>query len=565
MRHLRAKLIVSAVLIITFFSCSQKPKSEKVLNQIPEKAVKPAMTNQKVAQNWQNTQEKNPQPVFGGTLTYVLRDEPISLNPLILTDINSYLTSYLIFESLLDVDKHLNFVPRLASMWKVSKDATKITFSLRRNVLWQDGKPFTSADVLFTYQKVIDKHIGSIRYQGLFSEVAHLSIPNDYTVEVYYKKPIASALEAWAGLPIIPKHIYSKIDIRKTSATQTPIGTGPFRFEEWKKGKFIRVSAFENYWHGRPYIDKIIFRIISSVNIGFKILQKNDIDGLEVTPTLWARYANTSNGKRNYNTYKFPTLNFYLIAWNADGKNPFFADSRVRRALTIAIDRRSIIQKLLLGLAETCTGPFSPHSWGYDHTISPLPFSPKQSGELLDKAGWVDSDMDGIRDKNGVPFKFTFNIPANNRQSEKVAAMIQYNLEMVGIKMNIVRLENAAYLERLMKRDFQASIMALALSIDPDVYPLLHSSQIKKGFNVVSYKNKRVDSLLVEGRQIFDRRKRAVIYHRIHRQVHEDQPYTFLFSKPQLYFFNKRVKNLKTCPQPLYLFFPGILDWFIEQ
>lgn len=498
----------------------------------------------------------------GDSFSFALPLEPVSLNPMLVNDITSYSVIYLLFESLLTVDPQLNFVPRLATQWDISEDFNKITFSLRQDVYWHDGTRFTADDVLFTYQLAASPK-ASFRFKSALADIEKVEVPGPDQFVVYYKHPMASALNFWATFCIMPRHIFDNIEDAFDLEESELIGTGPYAFSEWNTSKYIKLTAFPKYWYSEPQIKNILFRIIPSENIAFKSLLKGNIDGLEVTPSLWAQNSGTQEVLEKLNSYKCPTLNFFVVAWNANKTNHFFNDPNVRKAMTLGIDRRSIIQKLLFGLAEPCSGPFSPHSWGYNHLIQPLPFDLKKAGDLLDQAGWIDSDQDGIRDKNGVPFKFKLNIPANNRLAEKVASMIQYNLELVGIMTDIIRLEYATYLERLITRQYQACLMALALTVDPDVYPFLHSSQTIDGYNFTAYSNPEVDQLLEEGQKTFVRMKRTQKYHKVHEIVHREQPYTFLFSKPQLFFMSKDIEEVQATPAGLFLYFPGLLNWTI--
>ncbi|MFC1851032.1 peptide-binding protein [candidate division CSSED10-310 bacterium] len=555
---------LTIILIVFAISCTQH-KEETASSKKGKKLIeKPTIRD--ITINKKGKQEPLPKrSTPTDSLVYNLQAEPITLNPLLVTDLNSYLVTYLIFESLIDIDNQLHYVPRLASSWDISSDSKTITFHLKKDVTWHDGKKLTAQDVLFTFHKAIDDEVASFRFKGAFEEVEKVEAPNELTFRVHYKRPLASALQNWTSFGILPKHIYSKVNFTQSSLDVKPVGSGPYVFVEWKKGKYLKLTEHQQYWLGPPKIKNIIFRAIPSQNIALKSFIRGDLDGLEVTPSQWAKNTSSTQLKKICNMYKFPTLNFFVVAWNADGSNPYFSDRNMRRAMTLATDRQSIIQKLLFGLAESCTGPFSPQSWGYNHSIKPLPFDLEKAGKLLDDAGWKDTDQDGVRDHEGTPFRFSLNIPINNRQAEQVASMLQYNLEMIGILMNIVRLENASYIDHLMKKEFHACLMALALSVDPDNYQLLHSSQIKHGLNLTSYHNPEVDLLVERGRKTFDHKERIKIYHQVHQLVHEDQPYTFLFSRPQLYYFHKAIRNIKISPMPLYLFFPGILEWSIEH
>ncbi|MBN2382636.1 peptide-binding protein [bacterium] len=549
----KASLIVLVLFLLS--ACSgprEQPRAQSNQEVIPAQQHQQAMTESASVQE-------------GGILYYNLKAEPITLNPILLTDAYSLFVVYLIYEALVDVNQQLELVPRLASSWEFSDQSCKLTFHLRPDVTWHDGHKFTARDVVFTYGRAMDDSVAAYRSSGAFDMVDHIEAVDELTVDVYYKGPYAPALQSWSTLMIMPEHIYEKEEFMTSPYNRKPIGTGPFRFEEWNVGKHLKVKANENYWYGRPILDGIFFRMITADTIAYRSLLEGDIHGLEVTPTIWSKFMKSAQDRQKINSFKMPTLNYSVIAWNADGSNPFFTEMNLRRAMTLAIDRTSIIKKLLLGLADICTGPFSPYSWGYDHTVKPYPFDLEQARQIIDLAGWTDTDHDGIRDKNGSALKFTLMIQNNNRQIEQIASMVQFNLEKLGIIMEIARFENAAFIDNLMKKNFQAALVSLNLSVDPDAYQILHSSQIKAGFNLTSYKNSDVDTLLEQARSVFDQEMRTQFYHKIHQIIHTEQPYTFLFTQPQLFLFDKRVKNIKASPQPLYLYFPGILDWSLTN
>jgi len=505
-------------------------------------------------------------PVNGDWVVRNLGSDPQTLNPVTASEMNSSYVNNLIFDPLLDVDKDANYIPRVAKSWDISKDNKVITFHLRDDVKFHDGVPLTSEDVKYTYDKIMDPKSLAENKRGDFEYVSKVETPDKYTVKVTYKKPFASALESW-GISVIPKHIYLKEDFLKSKYNRAPIGSGPYIFEKWDSNQVIILKANPNYWGGRPHLDKIVFKMIPDHTVSFNSLLKEDLDVDGVMPIQWVNMTNTPEFKNKLDKLQYYTRSYYYIGWNSDGSNPFFNDKKVRQAMTYAMNRQQILDKIFYGLGEICTGPFYPKSWAYDSTVKAYPFDLNKARQLLDEAGWKDTNNDGIREKNGKKFEFTFLYPSASKISEQMASIYQEDLKKIGVKMNVRKMEWVTFLELVHKRDFQACTMGWSLSIDPDPYMIWHSSQRKDGLNYVGFNNPEADKLMEEARSMFDVKERAKRYHRLHQIINDEQPYTFLFYSPALVAVNKRFQGVEASPQGLGLFqfYPGQLDWWVPS
>jgi len=507
------------------------------------------------------TGEEHPAPpAYGDTIIQASIGDASYLNPILASDSASGDINGYVYNGLVKYDKNLKLVGDLAESWNISDDGLVITFHLRKNVNWHDGEPFTSEDVRFTYEKLVDPNTRT-PYASDYLIVDRLEIVDPYTVRIIYKEPFSPGLESW-GMGIIPQHIFEKGDFNNHPANRHPIGTGPYEFVEWKTDERIVLEANEDYFEGRPHIDRIIYRIVPDQAVQFLELRQGTIDTMGLTPDQFQKEAVSEDFLENINKFRYPSFGYTYLGYNL--KNPLFRDERVRRAITYAINRQEIIDGVLLGLGQISTGPFPPTSWAYNETVPIYEHNPEKAKELLYKCGWQDRDGDGILDKDGRPFSFTLTTNQGNKMRELCATIIQSNLKQVGIQVKIRILEWASFIHQYIdKKNFDAVILGWSLSRDPDQYSIWHSSQIKEGqYNFVSYSNPEIDSLLVEGRRTFDMEKRKEIYHRIHTILAEEQPYTFLYVADALPVVHKRFHGIEVAPAGIGYNF---IKWYVPR
>src|SRR5258708_3499470 len=464
------------------------------------------------------------------------------LNPVLASDTASSDINNRVYNGLVKYDKNINLVGDLAESWTVSPDGLVITFHLRKNVRWHDGNSFTAEDVIFTYQKLRDPKVHT-PYGSDFEVVKSVTAPDPWTVRVVYDKPFAPGLASW-GMGIIPKHIFQNGDFNTHPANRRPIGTGPFRFKEWKTAENIVLESNPDYFDGPPPIARYIYRIIPDQSVEFLEMRNQTIDQLGLTPDHFKPYDAIFN---HHQRYRYTSFVYSYFGFNLN--NPLFQDPRVRQAFVYAIDRQTLVKGLLLGLGQPLTGPFPLTSWAYNPNVPEIPYDPQQAKKLLADAGWRP-DGDGVLKKDGKPLSFTIMTNQGNKLRELCAQIIQQQLHQIGIDVKIRIIEWSTFIRNYLdKKDFEAVILGWQLRRDPDCYSIWHSSQQKAGqFNFVSYTNPEVDRLLVEGRQTFNERKRQAIYWKIHADIAKDLPYIFLYCPDSLVAIHKRFKGVQVAP-----------------
>ena len=486
--------------------------------------------------------------------------EPVNLIPFFASDSASSEISRLIFNGLVKYDKDLKIVGDLAASFEVKDGGMKIIFHLRKNVHWQDGAPFTAEDVEFTFQKLRDPNPPT-PYGGDFEKVESLKVLDDSTLEVNYKEPFSPGL-ASRGMGIIPKHLLEKEDLMKTSFSRRPVGTGPYLLKKWKTGERLELRANRDYFEGRPFIERTIYRIIPDQATTFLELETENLDSAGLTPLQFKRQTDTSFFKDHYTKYRTPSFGYTYIGYNSE--HPLFGDRKVRKAIGLAINKQEIADVTLLGLGQVATGPCLPSSWAYNSDVKPSPFDPALARQWLSEAGWTDADGDGFLDKEGRKFSFTLLTNLGNEQRKMACEIIQRRLREIGIDVKIQVIEWGTFLREFIdKKKYEAVLLAWNLSYDPDIFDIFHSSKTRPGeFNFVSYKNEEVDGLLAEGRRLFKEEARAPVYRRIHRIISDDEPYTFLTVPDSLLVLHRRFRGPELAPSGIGYNF---IKWFVPK
>lgn len=501
---------------------------------------------------------------WGGTVIRHLESECKTLNWALYTTVyENYVLRY-IYDNLLDYDENLEIIPVLAKEYKVSKDHLRITVILRDNLRWHDGLPITAEDVKFTVEKIKDPTVPALNKEGFFTKLDHVEVIDDKTAVFIWKEPYAPSLHALTQLAPIPKHVYGKGDFLTNPANRAPVGSGPFKFEEWRTSQMISIVRNDDYYGKKPYLDRIIFKVIPDGSVALNALKAGELDEMRVTQIQWERQTTEPDFLRRFNKFYYYVPSYNYIGWNC--RSVWFRDKRVRRAMTELFDRESINAKLYSGYAKLVSGPFYINSWAYDKTVRPWPFDPDEAHRLLEEAGWTDHDGDGIRDKDGVKFEFEFLIPSGGIIGKQYAQMLQQECAKAGVIVKIRMVEGATFFDRVDKGEFDACALGWRLDIDPDIFDTFHSTQVPPvGLNHGFYSNPKVDSLLERGRVVFDKEKRAEIYHQVHRLMHEDQPYTFVNTVPEKRIINKKIKNIVISPDGPFNFYPGAAYWYIDE
>lgn len=499
-------------------------------------------------------------PAHGDILVEGSIGDASNLIPLLASDSASHSISGLIFNGLVKYDRDLNIVGDLAESWEISGNGLVITFRLRKGVRWHDGQPFTADDILFTYRLTVDPKTPTA-YAGDFLKVKKAEVLDPHTFRVTYDKPFAPALMSW-GASVMPKHLLEGTDVTKSPLARHPVGTGPYRFKEWKTGQKIVLVQNPDYFEGRPYLDGRVMRVIPDMATMFLELRARGIDQMGLTPLQYTRQTETRYFRTHFRKYRYLSFSYTYLGFNL--QNPMFADRRVRQALAHAVNKEELIDGILLGLGREATGPFKPGTWQYNPDVKRYPYDPQRALQLLAEAGWRDTDGDGILDRNGQRFEFELLANQGNEVRAKTAEIVQRRLAELGISVKIRVIEWAAFIKEFInKRRFDAVILGWTIPMDPDLHDVWHSSKTGPSeLNFISYRNDEVDALLEKGRGTFDRAERKRCYDRIQEILAEDQPYIFLYVPDALPIFNARIRGIDPAPIGIG---HNVIRWYVPK
>ncbi|WP_235272675.1 peptide-binding protein [Methylotenera versatilis] len=499
----------------------------------------------------------------GGTLIDASTAEPSGLISMVAGESASSAISSHIFNSLLKYDKNLDLEGELVENWQISSDHKTITFKLKPNLKWADGKPLTSADVLFTWKLVTDEKTRS-PYASDYQLVKKATTPDALTFSVTYDQAYAPALDSWAGLQILPKHLLENQDIHTTAFARNPVGSHYYKLDSWTHGENLKLSRNPTSVLGAAKIDKLVTRIIPDNSAQFLELMADNIDLMALDPIKYSRIIPARPElQKKLALYKELGNSYTYLGFNL--KHKPFDDIRVRKAINYAIDKQEIIDGVYLGLGINIASPYKPGTRWSNPDLQPYSYDPNKAKTLLKEAGFIDSDGDGILDRDGKPFSFEI-ITNQNKEREKSAVLIQRRLKDIGIDVQIRAIEWASFISRFIKTgDFDAVVLGWSLGLDPDQFSIWHSSQNQPGqFNFIGYNNPQIDQLLEQGRLEMDIDKRTKIYHEFAKVLLEDSPIIYLSAGYGLSAIHKRVKGIDSPAPPAGIGYNSH-EWYIPS
>lgn len=466
-----------------------------------------------------------------------------------------------IYEPLIAFDQNLQPIPCLATKWEISADRRVYTLHLDPRATFSDHTPVTAGDVVFTILKSIDQ---SQQFGGWFEGIdrARTKALDARTVQVAFMEPRVTQLLSF-NISVVPEHVYGKGDLAKNRAI---VGNGPYVFKRRETGRTILLERRDDYWREKPHIASILFRVVSDSTVAWNSFLRGALDVGRVDNELWWREKDKPAVKEKFEFFSASLLSYNCFAWNVE--DPLFNDARVRRALAMSFDRNTVIEKLYYGQARPVTGPFVPDQWAYNTEVPPIEFNPPAAAALLKSAGWQDTNGDGVVDRGGQPFAFTMLIP-EGKVAHDQSQIFQDALQKIGVKMELASMEGASFIDRVMKRNFQAVFFSWVLEPDPDrdLYSLFHSSQkAPVGLNVGGYASAEADELIAQGRVEFDPARRTEIYHQLHELLARDQPYLWTTQVASKWAVNRRVQNVRVGKGlGLFLWYPGPMAWWLKE
>jgi len=489
-----------------------------------------------------NTEKKS-------VLILSLRADPVYLNPVLAHEMPSMIVNQWIFNSLVRLDEKLQPVPDLAGDWQVSEDQKRIIFHLKKNVIWHDGHAFTADDVKFTLDLVLSENTNTYN-RGLFmidDKPVTANVIDKYTVEIIMSKPFAPLLANLSVLGIVPEHILKGQDVNLSDFNSSPVGTGPFKFKDWKVGELVTLSANDKFFKGKPSLEEVVFRIIPSTEGRLIALETGQVDVGEIPQKDYERMAKFPD----LNIYRWYDLSYYYLGF--DLTNPLFANREVRKALNYAVHKEKIISSVLMGYGRVATGPIPSASWAYNDRVERYEYNPDMARRIFKKEGWIPG-KDGILVKEGKRFSFTIHYGQGSENSEKVCIYIQHFLKETGVEVKIRPVEFSVLVTEIANPGkFEGILLDWIENPDPDCFVEWGSDQVKHGMNFMSYSNREVDKLLQEARTTMDIKKRRELYGKFQKVITEDAPYIFLWYSETMMGVNRRIQNVSK-PGPAGLF-----------
>ena len=479
----------------------------------------------------------------GGTLVVAGSADLDHANPLVTADAwTQEFNRFLLFTPLVRYAPDLEIEPYLAESWTMHGD-TAVTFVLRRDVTWHDGVRTTARDVEFTIARAMEPAT-TYPNAAAFADWTRVEAVDSFTVRATFR-PHADPLAALALLPIAPAHLLADVEpeeLRTAAFNRTPVGNGPFRFVSQRANDrwvFASNPDFPEDLGGRPSVDRVVWRVIPDRQAQLTELLTGNADVVLIPPA--EEYPSLA-ARPELNGAVRPSFKYTFVGWN--GKRAPFGDARVRRALTMAIDRGEIIQALRAGEGQVAAGPIHPNHWAYDPELEPLPFDTAAARVLLAEAGILDRNGDSLLDRaDGSDFAFDLEFQANSDFNRNMAQMIQADLAAIGITARPRPLDWGTLVAHVSspERDFDAVLMGWEADFRIDLEDLFHSGSMSGPFQLASYHNAEVDALLERAGTIVNRDDALPLWHQLQRILRDEQPWSFLYYYPDLVLTRGRV------------------------
>jgi len=437
--------------------------------------------------------------LYGGTLVVRANSDPGSFNPLMQADDYASAMNQNIYNKIVTLDNDYEICPDLAKSWEISEDGLTYTFKFYENVTWHDGVPFTANDVKWSLDAVI-------KYEGwlapYLSAIDNIECPDDYTMVIHMAQLDAPMLGflAWYGNQIVAQHVYDEgenTDWFSNPANQNPIGTGPFKFVEWTTGVSVELEANENYFHGRPYVDRLIFVIVPDASTAWQSFVNGEID---ITSIPSAEIANAMKNP-DYNVRQFASPSCYYMAFNF--QQEIFHDVDLRTAIAKCVDRDALVTRAFSGVAYPGYTYYTPAiAWACNLEARAPEYDMEGAEELLAKYP---------KDANGVRFNFDIDCFQSQQVADMVAIMKE-DLAKVGINVTHVASEILAWEEKVMRaRDFDMAITNGSNLPDPHNLQYRYHSTSTSSITGGMY-FEEVDYGIDHGRTVANVEERAKVY-----------------------------------------------------
>ncbi len=521
--------------------------------------------------------------VPGGVWTRATSADASVLNPILSSDSASADVITMLFPGLINADPFTGAPTSqgaMAESWEVSEDGLVWTFHLRDGVTWSDGEPVDAYDFQYTYQAIASDLVETPRKSNV-ENIASIEVVDPLTLRVTFSTVKCDGLFD-LGLGWLPSHRFAEdfSDIMTSAENEAPnVSAGPFLFQSWTRDDNTVLVRNENYWEGAPYMEGMIYKVIPDPGTRLAQLQSGEVDVIPVQPEQIAAVDADANLKRyrfQDDGYSYIGLNLANPANPQPGRDeagnlipqephPILSDRAVRLAMAHALDYQTIIDNVYLGQGYPIASNVLPAiEWAHDDTLEPYAYDPELARQILDEAGWVDSDGDGVREKDGQRLSLSLKTNAGNTTREDLGVLVQDQLNAIGFDIQFEAIDFGTLVEQLLGQTFDMVIIGwTGLGTDPndDAFWSSRFDTPGSGFNFVSYQNPRIDELLEAGYSVpgCAPEDRAPIYKEIQQIIHDDIPYIFISGGVGNVGYNAKWAGLNPGP---WSFYWNVHQWY---
>jgi len=465
------------------------------------------------------------------------------------------------------------FAPsELVVSWQASKDKLYDKVVIRNDLVWSDGKPITAHDVVFSFKTIMNPDVPVPAVRQGTDLIRWIEAYDDQTFVIFHKEALST--NVWnCNFPVIPRHIYENSIEEDPKLVDSPyhqkqelnpVCGGPYRVIKRVKGQEVILERRESWYmrdgkqvRPKPNFKLIRFRVIEDNNTARLALNDGLLDEMEMQPRQWVEQTNDDAFYRLNTKARGRQWVYYYFGWNT--KTPYFSDVRVRKAMSYAVNYDHILNTLNYGLYERSLGIFPREAWmASKKERTPYQQDLHQAEDLLEEAGWVDTDGDGIRDKlvDGRKVKFAFQLMCSNDQSRiDISTSLANSLRQLGIECTVRPTEFTVMQQKSKDHQFEAMFGGWGTGTDPDTAENLWKTGESR--NYTQYSNPKVDALFRQGKLELNQEKRAAAYAEIDDILWEDQPYTWLYTRSAFYGFNKKLRGYEFSPRGPYHYSPG--------
>lgn len=483
----------------------------------------------------------------------------------------------MIYEGLVTLDENLDVKPCLAESYEFSNENKTVTFKLRDDVKWHDGEQFTAEDVKFTfdfcsnekYNGPYTMFVKNIKgYEdfkgGKTEDLEGVKKIDDHTVEITTENVYGSALINFGYMfKIIPEHIWNKADVETvqndTDLIRNPIGTGSFKLGKFTPDQGVELVANDDYWQGRPNIDKYIFKIVSGETAESELLNKEvDIMGVGSDLEEDDEKVYAENG---YSIQDVTNNAYHYVGMNL--RKPQFSDKRVRQALAYALDRETIVNEVLHGKGEVACNPYPSNFWAHPEGLNEYKFDPKKSIELFKECGFEYKEDENKLYYDGSPFTFSYKYVGGNDDKTKYALILQQNFKDIGIDVDLKPMEFTTLSNDVKNGDFDTYSMGIGNFYDGDLGPSYHSTLTPpNGYNYTGFNNPKVDELIDKASKAVTKEERKPLLNEIALILNDELPVIYSYHWKSTMAVNNKIKDFRNV-LPIYRQYAN--EWYIEE